>query len=222
MTKYDSNYWNSYEDTDDFRSLNFYNVIEELEGLTAGSYTKWLLDIGCGDTEFIRQAFEQGWNCVGMEVNDKQILTVINNNFACCGDRVLLDGTFDVVVMLDSIEHFESISGILANVYRYLRKGGVLYISTPNKHSIFSWLTQRKPEHINLMTKNRLEFWLSAASFKIINISRSGKSLKLSYIAKILEKDGKNWLARLVKLLPFQNKIIQFPFGWIKAIARKK
>jgi SAM-dependent methyltransferase len=48
--------------------------------------------------------------------------------------------TFDVVTLMDVIEHVPEPQDLVAEIYRVLRPGGVLYIVTPNFGSFFVWL----------------------------------------------------------------------------------
>src|SRR5208282_6419691 len=45
--------------------------------------------------------------------------------------------SFDVVTLTDVIEHVPQPSGLLSEIYRVLRPGGVLLIVTPNFGSLF-------------------------------------------------------------------------------------
>lgn len=48
------------------------------------------------------------------------------------------DGSFDVIILQDVIEHIEHTEIIVKEIKRVLKPQGVLYLSTPNKFSVFN------------------------------------------------------------------------------------
>jgi SAM-dependent methyltransferase len=49
-----------------------------------------------------------------------------------------LRGDFDAIVMVDVLEHIDKPRRVLIEVYRLLKPGGLLYMSTPNRFSLFN------------------------------------------------------------------------------------
>lgn len=50
----------------------------------------------------------------------------------------LRDGTFDLVILQDVIEHVKDPSALVKSIYRLLKENGTLYLSTPNRFSFFN------------------------------------------------------------------------------------
>lgn len=87
---------------------------------------------------------------------------------ACAdGDRLpFAPDTFDVVTMLDVLEHFEDEAGLLANVRALLRPGGSVLVSVP----AFQFLWSAHDEvlhHVRRYTAGRLRRALAAADFVV-------------------------------------------------------
>jgi len=95
-----------------------------------------LLDIGCGDGEFLSYAKESGWLVFGVEISKEGYekckekgIEVYNKELREIGFK---DNSFDVVTLWDVIEHYIYPKDELKEIYRILKPGGILFISTPN------------------------------------------------------------------------------------------
>lgn len=65
------------------------------------------------------------------------------------------DGSFDAVISNHSLEHFEDLSGVLAEIRRVIRSGGALFVAVPDASTltdrIYRWLG-RGGGHVNAFT----------------------------------------------------------------------
>jgi len=99
---------------------------------------KKLLDVGCGQGYFLSQ-IKHSWN-TGLDVIQHSPLIKTNNYICGDGRRLpLKNSSLDVVTCFDIIEHFNptDLKKLLNEAKRVLKNNGRLYISTPNKYSIF-------------------------------------------------------------------------------------
>src|SRR5581483_8341823 len=56
---------------------------------------------------------------------------------ACAAERLPFpEETFDVVVASDVIEHVQDAGAVVAEAARVLRRGGLLFLATPNRFSL--------------------------------------------------------------------------------------
>lgn len=89
-----------------------------------------ILDAGCGEGVFVEKFVQEGWNIKGIDFNYESDLVergdIRNLQFP--------DRSFDVVLLLDVLEHlaFADQPQALAEIYRTLTDGGYLFLAVPN------------------------------------------------------------------------------------------
>lgn len=105
-----------------------------------------LLDVGCAMGHFIRFARERGWKVEGVECSP-YACDYARQNFglpvytACdLRDAQLEDDHFDACSLIEVIEHLPDPRTTIVEVFRVLKPGGVLYLTTPNFRSYRSLL----------------------------------------------------------------------------------
>ncbi len=141
---------------------------------------KWLLDLGCGNGEFLLRARSAGWDVVGTDFDSKAVETA-----RCQGLDVRLGGVegldssiaeFDVITMAHVIEHVHHPLEVLQACYRLLKPGGFLWIETPNiaseGHQLFgaSWRGLEPPRHLVIFTLDSMLNALGVAGFSEVKI----------------------------------------------------
>jgi SAM-dependent methyltransferase len=159
-----------------------------------------LLEIGCGQGHFLRQAANRGFDVTGVEYSQ----------FACERARANLESrgrvlqgeitvlapeaaAYDVCVLCDVIEHVRDPGAFLREIFRLLRPGGVLLVVTP---SLDSWSARAlrsrwmeyKAEHLFYYAPATLRRQLAGAGFGDVAIKRGVKKLSLDYIAAHFDK----------------------------------
>ncbi|MEK7068311.1 MAG: class I SAM-dependent methyltransferase [Patescibacteria group bacterium] len=96
-----------------------------------------LLDVGLGTGANAAEFTRRGYAVTGLEPSTEAIafakekvpdLRVIASPFPA---REIEAGTFDIVVLLDVIEHLEDDAHALKEVFRILRPGGIVLVTTP-------------------------------------------------------------------------------------------
>jgi len=102
-----------------------------------------ILDVGCGDGDFILALAFHGYNCKGVDFSEtlikaaqmKNSINSLNARFICADINNLSESeSFDYIVMNDVIEHLSDreLKSILSKLIRLLRPGGEIIIHTPN------------------------------------------------------------------------------------------
>jgi len=158
-----------------------------------------LLEIGCGDGDFLVTAQAAGWQVTGVDYSasacEKARLR-LNHGEVLCGelqpDRFAAE-QFDLCVLSDVIEHVRSPLDFLKEIHRLLKPGGTLFIATP---SIGSWsarlMRQKwmefKAEHLTYFDPQTLQTALFKSSFRDVLIQPGWKMLSFDYVQRHFER----------------------------------
>ena len=139
-----------------------------------------LLDVGCATGFLLEVAQQAGFEPFGLDPNPDAV-RIAKQRF---GERVQqgeLDAAvfpgirFDVVTLIDVLEHVPDPAALLAIVYERLAPGGVLAAVLPNAASLTRRLLGPRwphyaPEHLFFWTPAALERQLAAAGFVVRKI----------------------------------------------------
>ena len=103
------------------------------------------LDVGCAMGSMLEEAKAAGWDPVGVETSEFAARYAAEHTGCPVYAGTLLKAalpseSFDVVTLMDVIEHVPNPSELIGEIYRLLRPGGVVFIVTPNFASFFVWL----------------------------------------------------------------------------------
>jgi SAM-dependent methyltransferase len=136
-----------------------------------GRQTRWL-DYGCGNGGLVRYLHQQGMTgAVGFDrgwiadrARDAGIPILQEEEFA--GQN----GQFDVVTMLEVIEHVLDPLEVLQQARRLLKPNGILYLTTgnarPHRHRLADWRYVLPEIHVSFFEPRTLEVALSRAGFR--------------------------------------------------------
>ncbi len=134
-----------------------------------------LVDIGCGNGQFLRTALQLGWQAWGVDLDPKAVetaqktgATVIQGAFP---DTGLPSGHFDIVTLSHVIEHVHDPLAALREAFRVLKPGGRIWLATPNLESFgharfgSNWRGLEPPRHLVLFTGHGMEKAMINAGF---------------------------------------------------------
>jgi 2-polyprenyl-3-methyl-5-hydroxy-6-metoxy-1,4-benzoquinol methylase len=147
------------------------------------------LEIGPGKGWYLGAAAKLGWEIWAVEVNtsalsyldglvSKHIMPVPAEDFESP------DGFFDVVRLWDVIEHVTSPRRVLERIFKSLRAGGLLKLSTTNFDSLSriingpQWIYLNGTDHIILFSPRTINLLLTSIGFENVQISTRGFNLK--------------------------------------------
>ncbi len=159
-----------------------------------------LLDVGCGNGKFLKDAQLAGWQCYGVDF-DPQAVEAANSQGAKVSQGTLKeqefpDTYFDAITLSHVIEHVHQPKKLLRECERILKPGGMLWISTPNNNSIVAkwfekdWLACIPPQHLVLFNQQTLSKLLKKLNFTV-KIMRRGVHIQRHYRASRAFKQGK-------------------------------
>jgi SAM-dependent methyltransferase len=143
-----------------------------------------LLDLGCGNGNFLERAVGMGWDALGCEPDADAVkvcraagLDVIHGDVF---SEALDESGFDVITVSHVIEHVPDMDRALTRIHSILRPGGVAWFAMPNPNSITIKLFKSAafnlhfPCHLLLPTQEQFVNKLSDVGFTEVRTVRRG------------------------------------------------
>lgn len=162
-------------------------INEVLDGFEKFRKTNKMLDVGCGPGLFLIEAKKRGWEVYGTEFTDNQLTYLKNKGINTLKGKLSDDSfeneLFDVIISSEVIEHINNPVEEIQQFYRLLRKGGVVYITTPNFNALERYLLKgdyeiiEYPEHLCYYTPKTINLLLTQNGFEKLKITTTGISL---------------------------------------------
>lgn len=193
-----------YEDGREYRYVQAESLIREL--LTAARLKNGLglklLDVGAGSGVLLEAAEQFGFEAVGVEPSSwladlarKRGLQVFEGVIP----HAALAGPFDVVMLIDVLEHVTTPLSLLQAIYNNLKPGGIALIVTPDVSSFFARLLGFKwwhyrVAHISYFNKKTLALVTERAGLRVRHFSRPGWCFSYLYLRERLCRYLPSWL----------------------------
>lgn len=125
-----------------------------------------LLDVGCGNGEFINYMKRNGWQTVGIDFDKEAVNAAKSRNLDVksgnLNEQKFPANNFDAITIAHVIEHIYDPVELLKECFRILKPGGKLVIATPNNESLGhryfkeNWRGLEPPRHIHVFSTNSL------------------------------------------------------------------
>lgn len=147
------------------------------------------LDVGCGRGEVVAAAQARGWDAEGCDLSEDFVryareVNGVKAHAATLEQMNYADASFDVVTLVEVIEHLYDPAETVRELRRVVRPGGLVYISTPNEESVYQslgnfyykargldWVVNLCPTwnlyHIQGFSPRSLRYVLEANNFEI-------------------------------------------------------
>lgn len=179
-------YSTEYELTEFFSPITAKRYEELLNGFEHLKQTNNLLDVGSGSAFFAEIALKRGWNVFGTELTDATILKAEQKGIKMSKGKLedihFESNFFDLVVCIEVIEHVSFPKEFVSEIHRSLRKGGAVYISTPNFDSLLRRRLKGKfdvieyPNHLSYFTAKTLNALFTSNGFSKKSLVTNGIS----------------------------------------------
>ncbi len=151
-----------------------------------------ILDIGCGGGLVCEPLARLGANVSGVDFVEKNIKVAKDhskkeflkiNYFLSDIDKLNIKKKYDVILLLEVLEHLDNWENIIAKINTYLKPNGILIISTINRNlfSFFGailiaerflrWIPKKTHSYEKFIKIKELSNTLEKNSFKICDIS---------------------------------------------------
>ena len=175
----------------------YLDLLERYHGELKGR----LLEIGCGQGDFLVRAAARGLTVAGIEYSE-HACEVARRKLRHAPDAVVVRGEinsaiegepYDICACSDVIEHVRDPRSFLERVHKLLRPDGILFIATPTLDSWSARLLKNrwmefKAEHLFYFRASTLQTLLIDCGFEQI-IERPGvKTLSIDYVAGHFER----------------------------------
>ncbi len=143
-----------------------------------------ILDVGCGQGDFLNEARKRGWNVYGCEYSDAAIALCHGRNLPVqqgeLTSEMFQDVHFDVITTFEVIEHINNPNEHFNLIHEKLRAGGLYYCTTPNFNALLRHLEGEAfpiicyPEHISFYSRSSLSKIAVRHGFMVKNIVTTG------------------------------------------------
>ena len=161
-----------------------------------------LLDVGCGNGQFLANMRDLGWEVVGVEPDPEAVrvaremlgLQVYQGTLA---ETNFPPNSFDAVTMSHVIEHVNDPVSLLVECNRVLKPGGHLALVTPNIDSLGArtfdqaWLHWDPPRHLLLFSPSTLKRCVESAGLRIRELRTPSSEAPQTWMtSRLLRRDG--------------------------------
>ncbi len=180
-----------YEEEAGGRAMNFRRVLARVEKLRPEKGR--LFDVGAATGILMNLARERGWEVDGVEpsawavafARDRYGLAVREGVFETAA---VPPASFDVVTMVDLIEHTARPYDAVRRAAEALRPGGLLCVVTPDIRSLAARLSGRRwwhlrPAHLAYFTRESLDALFRRAGFTVVRRRSYSWTFSARYLA---------------------------------------
>jgi SAM-dependent methyltransferase len=195
------------------RKLEARRALRWCEGLGEGAR---IIDVGCGDgfhLKLLKDFGLSGWRLEGVDSDPRAVtaaqragMTVHLGSVESLG---LPQSSYDLALMIQTIEHVADPHGVLQSVGDLLRPGGRLVIVTDNTDSLdFTlfkgryWGGYHFPRHWNLFNPRALATLAAKAGFEVESLSTAVSPVNWVYSVRnaLVDSHAPSWLVNRFSL----------------------
>ena len=180
-------HYNGYGRNDYLSPITIKRYNELLDHFEKFRKTNNILDVGCGIGYFLEIAKERGWNVYGTEFTQEAISICqqkgIEIREGALTNQMFEPEQFDIITSFEVLEHINNPIEELTHFNHFLRKGGLVYLTTPNFNSLLRIKLKEKydvityPEHLSYYTPSTLLKLFKNSGFKKYKIETTGISI---------------------------------------------
>ncbi len=220
------NHYEGYGRNDYLSPITIKRYNELLDEFEPFRKTGKLLDVGCGIGYFLEEAKKRGWEVYGTEYTDEAVKIcsekgVIMHQGKLDPENYNL-GEFDIITSFEVIEHINNPIEEVTNFHSLLRKGGLVYVTTPNFNSLLRYRLKEAynvityPEHLSYYTPKTIHQLFKRIGFSKKRILTTGISLTRLKTSKGTSEQG------FISEMSDDEKIrSQFESKWYLQFAKK-
>lgn len=136
---------------------------------------KKILDIGCGNGDFLQRSKEMGLQAYGLETDPVAVKNLekigIHTHLGDLSSANFTNKTFDYITLNHVIEHVENPEQLLTSIKHILKEDGTIWLALPNPNALSiiffkqAWKGFHPPFHLFIPSQNILKKMLEDAGF---------------------------------------------------------
>lgn len=172
-----------------------------LEVLAVPAYESGsLLDVGCGNGDFLRRMHSLGWHVSGVEPDPAAVAYAVSQGFKVFSGTIRdipTDARYDVITLSHVIEHVSDPVELLRQCGARLRQNtGRIVLTTPNFKSLGSrwfgphWRGLEVPRHLNIFSAESLRACVSKAGLRVVFISTEVRMARMIHNTSAYARRG--------------------------------
>lgn len=184
-------------------------VKSALKVIDIKSINSWA-DLGCGVGSLIKVTSDLHIHSVGVELSDELAkFAKSQNRNVLSGDITMLkSSTFDVISLIDVIEHVPNPLELLLQISEKVVPGGYVVISTPDEKSLAAKMLGKywwhiRPAHVGYFNKSTIKLALLKSDFEPVAWSRPTWFFSINYV-----------VTRILAYMPGLSNIPLLPKFW--------
>ncbi len=184
------------------------------------SCERTLLDVGCGDGEFLKQAKDRGYVATGIDLN-RILVSKIKQKYDLDIHAISIEDfveqfpekKFDIVTFFQVLEHMVDPDHFMSLIKSRLNNRGCVALSVPNRNRFELDLKRfpkwdSPPHHYTWWSKKSLKKFLIARGLKVLDLVVFKKEIELEFRSR----DSKDKYPGLIKRLPFCGMLKYFSY----------
>lgn len=143
-----------------------------------------VFDVGCGNGDFLIRAKDMGWKVAGCDPDPFAVQAAIKQGLEVSHgfpeDVLMHQSRWDVITLGHVIEHVSEPLTLLSGCHQALRRGGQLWLATPNPSGIGlrglgrDWMPFHPPYHFCIFQPASLKRLLRKSGFTSVRFVRRG------------------------------------------------
>ena len=124
-----------------------------------------LLDVGCGNGDYLKFASDCGWTATGLDFDPAAVALANSRGLHALQGTIEdlpSDSAYDVVTASHVLEHVADPLEFLTQLWHRVKPGGMLWLITPNwrgpgfRRHLRYWISLETPRHLTLFDRNSL------------------------------------------------------------------
>ncbi len=196
-----------------------------------------ILDVGCGDgfhLALLKEYGRQGWKLEGVDTSDRAVEAArdagLNVHMGTVESASLPAESYDLVLLIATIEHVADPPAVMRAAARLLRPGGRVVIVTDNTATLDfrlfggrHWGGYHFPRHWNLFDKRSLRMLAEQAGLEVLQLATALSPVNWVYSIRnrLVDRHAPRWLVDRFSLKsPLSLAAFTLLDGAFKALGR--